>query len=173
MTEEQRESVVVGPASPEARQRLTHVLIGKSIVEALFITALAVFFTYKAFHPYFRGSVDVADARTVAGWVVDDAAPGARVEVQLYLNDHFVARRTAEARRPDVLAAGRAADEFHGFAFELPALPRGSYEARVYAAHASDGGRRRTLQLVGQPVRFVVERGPEEPARPGVWWQEE
>lgn len=150
--------------------RLTHVLLGKSIAEALFVAALAVAFSYQSFHPFFRGSVDAADQSRVAGWVVDDSAPGARVEVQLYLNEHFAGGRVAQAHRPDVAAAGRAADEYHGFIFETPPLPRGTYEARVYAVHPVAGGGRRTLQLVGRPLSFTVELDPALQA-PGGWWQ--
>ncbi len=140
-----------------SRVALAHLLIGKSILETLFVAALAAGFYYSAFNPYFRGTVDAVDARQVLGWAVDEARPQSRVEVQLYVDGHFVASRIANHSRPDVRAAGRAADEWHGFVFDVPTLPNGEYEARVYAAHESDAGARRTLQLIGQPMRFRVE----------------
>jgi len=143
--------------SKKARLRLTHALIAKSLLELLFVGALATVFYYQTFNPYFRGAVDVADARRVAGWVVDERTPAARVEVQLYINGRFVSSDVAAGARPDVRLAGRADDDWHGFSFDTPPLPHGSYEARVYAMHESGGGLRRVMQLVGQPWRFQVE----------------
>ncbi len=141
---------------PGGRARLTHFLIGKSLVETLLVGALAVGFFLTAFNPYFRGSLDVANSRQIAGWAVNHNDPQARVEVQLYIDGLFVAHRFADATRPDVLAAGRAADERHGFVFKTPPLPAGQHEARVYVVHASGEGQRRTLQLVDKPLTFTV-----------------
>jgi uncharacterized SAM-binding protein YcdF (DUF218 family) len=137
--------------------RLSRALIAKSIVEALFVVALAVHFSYTNINPYFRGSVDVAGVRTVEGWVVNEAAPDERVEVHLYIDDHFVSRRHADAPRADVLAAGRSRDAYHGFIFATPPLPPGrTYRARVYAMHITGDGARRVLQEIGVPTTFVV-----------------
>jgi hypothetical protein len=144
---------------PEGRARLAHFLIGKALAETLLVSTLAVGFYLTAFTPFFRGSLDAADARQIAGWAVNHNDPQARVEVQLYIDGRFVAHRAADAPRPDVLAAGRAADERHGFAFDTPQLPAGQHEARVYAVHASGEGRRRTLQLVDKPLTFTVAAG--------------
>lgn len=144
---------------PGGRARLAHFLIGKSVVETLLVGALAVGFYLTAFTPYFRGSLDAADSRRVAGWVVNHNDPQARVEVQLYVDGRFVAHRAADAPRPDVLAAGRAADERHGFVFDTPPLTAGQHEARVYAVHASGEGQRRTLQLLDKPLTFTVAPG--------------
>ena len=144
---------------PRKRARLTNFLLGKAIAEALFVGTLAVGFYLVAFTPYFRGSLDAADARHVAGWVVKEGEPQARVEVQLYIDGRFAGHRAADAPRPDVLAAGRAADESHGFVFDTPPLSAGQHEARVYAVHASGGGQRRTLQLLGEPRTFTVAPG--------------
>ena len=149
-------SLLTPTPPPAARTRLAHLLIAKSIAEALFIGALAVGFYYFAFNPYFRGSVDEASARGVSGWVVDESQPAVRVEVQLYVDGKFVASRLADEARPDVYRAGRAADERHGFTFPLQVEESGEHEARVYAVHASGGAIRRTLQLVGHVMRFRV-----------------
>src|SRR5215213_2671345 len=98
-------------SAPERRARLTTFLIAKSIVEALFVGALAVGFYLTAFTPYFRGTLDYADARHVAGWVINQSDTQSRVEVQLYVDGKFAGSRAADYPRPDVLAAGRAADE--------------------------------------------------------------
>lgn len=142
--------------APEARARLTSFLITKSLVEALFVGAVAIGFYLTAFMPYFRGALDLANSSHVAGWALNQAAPELRVEVQLYIDGRFAGNRFADLPRPDVVAAGRASDENHGFSFETPPLAEGEHEARVYAVHASGEDARRTLQLVGKPLRFSV-----------------
>jgi hypothetical protein len=142
--------------APEKRARLTNFLIAKSIFEALFVGALAIGFYLTAFTPYFRGSLDYADREHIAGWVINHAAPQAHVEVQLYIDGRFAGNTVANISRPDVLAAGRAMDENHGFVFDTPVLSDGQHEARVYAVHVSGAGLLRTLQLVGKPMTFRI-----------------
>ena len=156
--------------SVRARARLMQLLVGKSIIEALFVSALAVTFIYHAFNPYFRGSLDSAENGAVVGWVVDGSQPGARVEVQLYIDGHFAGRGRADQYRPDVRAAGRAGDEFHGFKLQLPPLPAGAHEARIYAVHASGGGQRITLQQVDKVARFNEPVSETSKAVPVEWW---
>lgn len=142
------------PHTPRARRALVQLLVGKSVLEALLVSALAVAFYAVAFKPSFRGSLDLANARAVEGWVVDASRPASHVEVQLYIDGRFVASGFADQPRPDVRDAGRAPDELHGFRFRLNVNEPGEHEARVYAVHASDGGARRTLQQVGRALRF-------------------
>ena len=144
------------PLSPRARRKLVNLLVGKSVLEALLVAALAVAFYHAAFNPSFRGSLDLATPRSVEGWVVDAARPAARVEVQLYLDGRFAASAYADQPRPDVRDAGWAPDELHGFRFPLNVMDAGEHEARVYAVHPSGGDSRRTLQLIGRPLRFRV-----------------
>jgi hypothetical protein len=138
------------------RSKLGHLLIAKSMAEALLITAVSVGFYFVTTNPYLRGVLDYADNHTVAGWVVDEGQPAARVEVQLYLDGIFVADQAAAEFRPDLREAKRAEDDWHGFVFKLPPVPPGDHEARVYAVHAGDAGARRSLQLIGKPLRFRV-----------------
>lgn len=142
--------------SLKARERLTSYLIIKSLIEILFVGALSIGFYLTAFAPYFRGTLDAADARNIAGWAVNQAEPGAHVEVQLYLDGRFAGDRLADVARPDVRAAGRAVDDSHGFVFDTPPLSVGEHEARVYAVHESGQGERHTLQLIGKPIVFSV-----------------
>ena len=160
--------------TPRAGARLSHLLTAKSFVEALFLAALVTAFSYSHFNTHLRGSLDVADARTVGGWAVDESAPGAQVEVELYIDGHFVARRRADQSRPDVLAAGRAASAHHGFVFETPRLPprEGDYEARVFAAHAGADAEHSTLQQIGEAKRFRVAPNPDDAGAPEAWWEE-
>ena len=135
--------------------KLVHYLIGKSIAETIVVGALAVFFFIAAFPPYFHGWGQATPAG-ISGWVVDNAAPWDRVEVQLFIDGKFVATGIADLPRPDVLAAGWSRDEWHGYTFSVDPLAVGVHEALVYAMHESGKGTRRTLQLVGDPIRFSV-----------------
>jgi hypothetical protein len=136
--------------------RLVHVLIGKSILETLLIGTLAVLTFITILPPYFHGWGEVTDAG-IAGWVVNDAAPLDRVEVQLFIDGEFASTSRANEPRPDVSAAGWAKDPWHGYSFRLPALNAGLHEARVYALHDSGGRTRKSLQLVGDPILFSVD----------------
>ena len=144
---------------------LVHILIGKSIFETLLVVCLAVFFFLDAF-PRFHGWGEVTP-QSISGWVVNNRDPWHRVEVQLFLDDKFAGLAVANESRMDVFAAGWSKDEWHGFTFPISLLPAGTHEARVYALHESGQGARKTLQLVGDPIRFVVSRdGKLEPLQP-------
>jgi hypothetical protein len=132
---------------------LVHVLIGKSMLETILVGALAVFSFLQIAPPYFHGWGEVSDTG-ISGWVVNNAQPFDRVEVQLFVDGRFVASRRADEARPDVMAAGWSRDEFHGYTFSKPASTSGRHEARIYAVHESGGGLRKTLQQVGDPIAF-------------------
>jgi len=138
------------------RMRLIHILIGKSILDTVFVGALAVIFFIFTFPPHFKGWGE-ATANSISGWAVNSADPWRRVELQLFIDDSFVATGTANQSRPDVLAGGWSRDEWNGYKFEVPSLEVGDHEARIYAVHVSAGGLRRTLQLVGDPIHFSVD----------------
>ena len=118
--------------------------------------AYAVWVEYSSFPPHFRGFGEVTRNGEVAGWAVDPRNPGARVEVELYVDGRFVAHGSAALPRPDVVAAGRATDPDCGYRFPLPLLAEGSHEARVYALHAPGPADRRTLKQLGDPLRFAT-----------------
>ena len=139
-----------------APMRLLHALIAKSIAETVLVGALAVFFYFTSFPPYFHGWGE-ARAHDISGWVVNQRTPWERVEVQLFIDGKFVANGTANQPRPDVLEAGWSRDEWHGYRFAAPSLAAGAHEAKVYALHASAGGGLQTLQLVGDPISFWVD----------------
>jgi hypothetical protein len=154
--------------------RLARALIAKSIIEALFVVALAVYFSYTNINPFFRGAIDVADARTIEGWAVNEVAPDERVEVYLYIDDHFAGRRIAGAPRADVQAAGRSRDAYHGFFFATPPLPPGRvYRARVYAMHVAGDGTRRVLQEIGATTLYGPTADKENVTLPDNWWESE
>ena len=137
--------------------KVVNLLIAKSILETVLVGTIAVAVYLSAFPPTFHGWGEaVAEARTIAGWVVSDADPWRRVEVQLFVDGKFVGTQVAHVARPDVIAAGWSRDEWHGYSFVVPDLSPGPHEARVYALHASEEGARYTLQLLGDPIRFEV-----------------
>lgn len=129
-------------------------LIGKSIFETLLVASLAVFFFLDAF-PHFQGWAEVTPD-SISGWVVNTRMPWQRVEVQLFVDGEFIGRAVASQSRTDVLAAGWSKDEWHGFAIPVSPVRVGYHEARVYALYDSEGGARKTLQLVGHPIPFTV-----------------
>jgi hypothetical protein len=137
------------------RARLTRLLLAKLTLDLLFVAALAVYTHAVAFRPFYSGSLDYADSKSVRGWVVDRSEPAASVEVQLYVDGSFAAAALAGEPRPDVFEKGYAEDERHGFVFNLGNMRAGEHEARVYAVHASRGGARRTLQQIGGALRFT------------------
>jgi hypothetical protein len=88
---------------------------------------------------------------------VNEAAPMTSVEVQLYVDNRFVADKMADISRPDVVAAGRAKSDKCGFNFELPPLEKGEHGAQVYVVHkVGAGGNAYTLQRLSRPLRFKV-----------------
>jgi len=139
------------------KPRLVNVLIGKSIAETILVGVIAVGAYLNAFPPTFHGWGEaVVESRSVAGWAVNDADPWQRVQVQLFINGIPSGEQIANLSRPDVVAAGWAKDEWRGYNFALSSLPAGSHEARVYVRHSSGDATRYTLQLLGDPIEFVV-----------------
>ena len=134
--------------------RLVHLLIGKSIVETLLVGALAVFTFITVFPPYFHGWGEVTESG-ISGWAVNNASPWERVEVQLFVDGKFVADAVANEPRPDVLAAGWAKDRMARLYLPPFGTEPGYHEARVYALHDSGGGKRKSLQLLGDPIPFL------------------
>ena len=138
----------------QPRSQLVNVLLGKSILETIFVGALALVVYVNNFPPTFHGWGEaVFETRSIAGWAVNNAAPWERVEVQLFIDGKLQATQVAQLSRQDVVAAGWAKDEWHGYNFVVNDLSPGEHEARVYALHRN--GDRYTLQLLGDPIRFA------------------
>lgn len=139
------------------KSQLVNLLIGKSIAETVLVGAIAVIVYLNVFPPTFYGWGEVvAEEQTIAGWAVNSADPLERVKVQLYVDGKLKAAMDAELKRPDVVAAGWSEHEWVGYSFKLPSQPSGTHEARVYALRESGDRTRYTLQLLGDPMRFVV-----------------
>ena len=139
-------------------KKLVNALIVKSILDTVLVSAIAVGVYMNAFPPTFRGWGEaVPETQTIAGWAVNTSDPGQRVEVQLFIDGRFRNNQIATFSRPDVVAAGWAEDEWHGYIFTTPKLPPGIHEALVYAIHPSRNGAQYTLQMLGDPIRFEVK----------------
>jgi hypothetical protein len=136
------------------RFRTLQIAFAALVCVTLAAGAWAVWVEYSSFPPHFRGFGEVTRGSEVAGWAVDASKPGARVEVELYVDGRFVAHGLAALPRPDVSAAGRAPDPDCGYRFPLPPLAPGPHEARVYALHAPGAPELRTLRQLGEPLRF-------------------
>ncbi len=138
-------------------RQLVNLLIAKSLLETVLVGTIAVVVYLNAFPPTFHGWGEaVAGTKSISGWVVSDADPWRRVEVQLFIDGKLSGTQVAHQSRPDVLAVGWSKDEWHGYSFVVDGLAPGSHEARVYALHSSGSGARYTLQLSGDPIRFQV-----------------
>ena len=137
---------------------LVYALIGKSILETLLVGALAVATFMSVLPPYFHGWGEVTSTG-ISGWAVNNAAPWDRCEVQLFIDGRLYASALASESRADVVAAGWARDEWHGYTFAISSLSEGPHEARVYVMHDSGAGSRKSLQLLGNPILFVI--GPD------------
>jgi hypothetical protein len=140
-----------------SRFHTTQVVFAALACVTLAAGAWVVWVEYSSFPPHFRGFGEVTPMGEVAGWAVDASRPGARVEVELYVDGRFVAHGLARLPRPDVVAAGRAADPDCGYRFALPILAAGPHEARVYALHSPGPASRRTLKQLGDPLRFDAD----------------
>src|SRR6185295_12652991 len=84
----------------KSRARLIHLLLSKSIAEALLIAAVAVAFFFATTNPGLRGVLDKADKGFVSGWAVDENDPASHVELQLFIDDKFIAAGRADQYRP-------------------------------------------------------------------------
>ena len=137
--------------------QLVNLLIAKSVIETILVGTIALVVYLNAFPPAFKGWGEAVTAsHSIAGWVVSDADPWRRVEVQLFIDGKLVGTQVAHLSRPDVVAAGWSKDEWHGYNFPLTGLTPGEHEARVYALHSSGKGARYSLQLLGDPIQFEV-----------------
>lgn len=140
------------------KKQLVNLLIAKSILDTVLVGAIALVFHVRAFPPSYRGWGEaVAESQTIHGWAINVDDPYQRVEVQLFIDGRFRNKQIATYSRPDIVAAGWAKDEWHGYIFVSPKLDAGIHEARVYALHSSGEGARYTLQMLGDPIRFEIK----------------
>jgi hypothetical protein len=135
----------------------THLTLGLLLGVTLLIGAAIIYLYYVFFPPHFTGWGEVTQTRTISGWVINRGERHKPVEVQLYIDNGFVAHGVAELPRPDVAKAGWTQDPRCGYSFPLPGLATGDHEAHVYAVHKVGDGSYITLQVTGRPLRFYVD----------------
>ncbi len=136
--------------------KLLRAVIAKSFLEILFICVIATLAAFKNYSPLLRGAIDVADRTQVSGWAHDPQAPGESLEVQLFIDDQFIATQRAEQRRDDLVRAGATKLPNHGFRFDLTSvgLAEGRHTVQVYAVRAAAGTNKMLLPLAKQPIPF-------------------
>ncbi|MFN0120601.1 MAG: hypothetical protein ACKV2V_08875 [Blastocatellia bacterium] len=146
---------IAGPVAT----RLLRAVIAKTVLEILALCFLVSLAAYWFFLPRLRGAIDVVKPGRIAGWALDSGRPDERTEVQLFIDDRFVASRRADEKREDLVGAGVAGDAHHGFSFsgELPMLTPGDHLVQVYAVSPSAGGHRTMFPLAETPVRLSIK----------------
>lgn len=147
-------------AEPTVATKLLRAVILKTFLEILFICIIATLAAFKNYSPLLRGAIDIADQTRVSGWAHDPQTPAEALEVQLFIDDQFIATQRAEQRRDDLVRAGAAKLPNHGFRFDLTALKLvgGRHTAQVYAVRTAAGANKMLVPLAKQPVVFEVKR---------------
>ena len=145
--------------------RLLRAVLVKAGLEISFVCVIA---TLAAFHhasPLLRGAVDVADQTQVAGWAYDPLTPREPLDVQLFIDEQFIAARRADQPRPDLARVGAAPTATHGFRFELAGTPlsAGAHAAQVYAVRNAAGKNKSLIPLTKEPLAFQVAAFPRNP----------
>lgn len=145
---------------PTVATKLLRAVIAKTFLELLFICVIATLAAFKNYSPLLRGAIDVADQTRVSGWAHDPQTPGESLEVQLFIDDQFIATQRADQRRDDLVRAGAARLPNHGFRFDLAfiKLTEGRHAAQVYAVRTAAGTNKMLLPLAKQPVVFDLHR---------------
>ncbi len=129
--------------------KLLRAVLAKAGLEFLVLLLAISLAAYSHLNPPIRGAIDVADVTRVAGWAYDPREPDAHLEVQLFIDEQFVATRRADESRADLVRAGAAQNAQHGFTFAVPALQlaAGKHRVTVYALRAGGGKNKALLAL--------------------------
>lgn len=147
-------------ARAQVATQLLHALLAKSFVEIALVCAVATLAAFANFSPLLRGAIDVADGRRIAGWAYDPSAPAEALEVQLFIDDQFIATRRAAEARADLVRAGATRYAQHGFTFSLTelGLAPGTHSAQVYAVRNSGTEHKVLLPLSRRQAIFTIAR---------------
>ena len=139
-----------------AATKLLQAILAKAGLEFLVLLLAVSLAAYSHLNPPIRGAIDVADAARIAGWAYDPREPNAHLEVQLFIDDQFVAVRQADEQREDLVHAGAAQNSQHGFTFAVPSLhlPPGKHKITVYALR-SGGGKNKSLLALTKKEHWV------------------
>jgi hypothetical protein len=145
---------------PHMATRLLRAVLAKSFIEIALVCLVATLAAFSNFSPLLRGAIDVADGTHIAGWAHDPRAPEEAVEVQLFIDDQFVATRRATEARADLVRAGATRHPDHGFTFPLTELrlSPGVHSAQVYAVRNSGTEHKVLLPLARTQATFNIAR---------------
>ncbi|MBS1811795.1 MAG: hypothetical protein JST84_26785 [Acidobacteria bacterium] len=129
--------------------KLLQAVVAKATLEFLVILIAISLAAYSHLNPPIRGAIDVADDLRVAGWAYDPRDPESYLDVQLFIDEQFVASRRANEPREDLVRAGAAQNSQHGFTFAVPALhlASGKHRVAVYAVRPGGGKNKSLLAL--------------------------
>ncbi|MDQ3010286.1 MAG: hypothetical protein M3X11_06250 [Acidobacteriota bacterium] len=143
--------------------RLLRAVIAKSFVEVALVCLVATLAALTTFSPQLRGAIDVAGGGRVAGWVHDPQSPDQSIEVQLFIDEKFVAAMRADERRDDLVSTGATTQPHHGFSFSIESLnlTGGEHRAQAYAVRNAAGANKILLPITAAPHTFRVDQNRE------------
>jgi hypothetical protein len=138
--------------------RLLRGVLAKAGLEIGFVCVIATLAAFQNASPLLRGAVDVAGAAHVAGWAYDPLTPDTALDVQLFVDERFIALQRAEKVRVDLVKAGATPTAAHGFDFDLSQVPlaKGTHTAQVYAVRNAAGKNKSLIPLSKTPHVFQV-----------------
>ena len=138
--------------------RLLGAILAKSFLEVVLVCVVATLAAFSTFSPVLRGAIDVADQHQIAGWALDPLTPDEAIEVQLFIDGKFLATKSSDERRDDLVEAGAATKPNHGFTFLLESfnLPSGNHIVQVYAVRDAVGANKSLLPLAKKPRTIEI-----------------
>lgn len=139
---------------------LLRAVLAKSFIEVALVCVVATLAAFSTFNPQLRGAIDVADQTRIAGWVHDPQSPDEIIEVQLFIDEKFIATTRADERRDDLARTGATIQPNHGFSISVESLnlPNGAHRAQVYAVREAAGANKILLPITTAPHIFQVRR---------------
>jgi phosphoglycerate-specific signal transduction histidine kinase len=137
--------------------KLLRAVIIKTILEIIVVCGLVAFAAWRHFNPQLRGAIDVTEPQRIAGWALDGQYPEEKIEVQLFVDGHFVSVKKADERREDLQQAKVSTHPFHGFSFSLREmeLTAGNHEVQVYAISA-DSEKFKVMRPLSSRPRIIT-----------------
>lgn len=145
--------------SPQiAATKMLKALIAKAGIEILVVMVAISFAAYSHLNPPIRGAIDIADPMRIAGWAYDPRVPEESLPVQLFIDGNFVAVKSANELRNDLVTAGAATNPPHGFIFLVSELKltNGIHNVNVYALRAGGGGNKSLLSITKKTQQIEI-----------------
>lgn len=137
--------------------RLLKAVILKLLAELLFLCAATSIAAFAYFNPALRGEVELVDVTRVEGWACDPFSVARPLEVQLFIDNRFVAATVADRVREDLITARLTRRVPFGFSFALNrlALDPGRHWVQVYVVYPAPRGSKTLVPINRQPC--IVE----------------